>query len=47
MKSIYWLLLGIMGLLILAVIVLVIYVYAKYGNVPVKDLPAWVLPFFS
>lgn len=23
-----------------------IYVYATYSNVPLKDLPAWVLPFF-
>ena len=24
-----------------------IYVYATYANTPLKDLPAWVLPFFS
>lgn len=25
---------------------LLIYIYAKYSNVPVKDLPSWVVPFF-
>lgn len=24
-----------------------IYVYATYGNTPIKDLPAWALPFFT
>ena len=24
----------------------IIYVYVRYSNVPLKDLPAWVLPFF-
>lgn len=23
-----------------------IYVYSTYGNTPLEDLPAWVLPFF-
>lgn len=24
-----------------------IWVYATYGNTPVSDLPAWVLPWFK
>lgn len=47
MKIGYWLLLGITVLLALIGIAFIIYVYAKYGNTPLKDLPAWVLPFFN
>ena len=24
-----------------------VYVYATYWNTPLKDLPAWALPFFN
>ena len=37
----------IMILLALAGISFAIYVYVTYGNTPLKDLPAWVLPFFN
>ena len=37
------------SLLVIAIIVLslCIFVWIKYANVPLKDLPAWVLPFFG
>lgn len=34
-------------ILFLCIIVFGIWVYATYGNTPVSDLPAWVLPWFS
>ncbi len=42
-----WLLFGITVLLALAGIGFVIYVYVRYGNTPITELPAWVLPFFT
>ena len=41
-----WLIFGIMILLALVGIGFVIYVYVRYGNTPIAELPAWILPFF-
>lgn len=42
-----WIIFALLILLALIGIGFVIFVYVKYGNVPIKDLPAWVLPFFN
>ena len=36
----------IMTICVLVGIGFMIYVYDTYGNTPLEDLPAWVLPFF-
>lgn len=47
MKNIIWILiLTLMIILALTGIAFAIYVYVRYGNTPLKDLPAWVIPFF-
>ena len=43
---IIWIISILILLLAFAGIGFVIYVYVTYSGTPLKDLPAWVLPFF-
>lgn len=47
MTKLHWVLISIMIALALIGIGFLIFVYIRYANVPLKDLPAWVLPFFK
>ena len=46
MKWYHILFLIIMGVAALTGLGFAIYVYVVYGNTPIDELPAWVLPFF-
>lgn len=46
-EIVMWITLVIMILLALVGIGFVIYVHITYGNTPITELPAWVLPFFT
>ena len=35
------------AIIIVGAISFVIWIYVTYGNVPLKDLPAWILPYFQ